>query len=139
MKGITKTLAYLLEAPQAWIFRSMGPMILARRDSGTGSLQISTAFRHDLRGAQSPEACLALAQEFVSRAGISEPFDATQVADGGWLFGGFSYTVGEEFGRLWYCMAHGQLVLGVYACSRQNQQASEISECESIMKSAHYA
>src|SRR5437762_999107 len=103
--GTLKIEGLNLEAPEAWVFRSMGPTILARRDAGAGSLQISTAFRHDLRNAQSPEACLALAQEFVSRAGISESFDATQVADGGSLFGGFSYTVGEEFGRVWYCVA----------------------------------
>ncbi len=137
--GTLKIEGLNLEAPEAWIFRSMGPMILARRDKGAGSLQISTTFRHDLRGAQSPEACLALAREFVSRAGISERFDATQVAVGGSLFGGFSYTVGEDFGRVWYCLAHGQLVLGVYGCAYQKQQASEISECESIMRSAHYA
>jgi hypothetical protein len=128
-----------LEAPQAWMFYSMGKMILARRDSGIGSLQISLAFRHDLHGAPSPEACLTLAQGFVSRAGMSEPFDTTQVGDGGSLFGGFSYMVGEDFGRVWYRLADGQLVLGVYGCSRQKQQASEISECESIMRSAQYA
>jgi hypothetical protein len=128
-----------LEAPQAWTFYKMGQMILARRDSGAGSLQISLAFRHDLRGAPSSEACLALAQKFVSRAGMSEPFDITQVADGGSLFGGFSYAVGEDFGRVWYRLADRQLALGVYGCSRQKQQASELSECESIMRSAQFA
>jgi hypothetical protein len=128
-----------LEAPEAWVFRSMGPMILAQRDSGIGSLQITQAFRHDLRDAQSSEACLALAQQFVSRAGISEPFDTTQVSDGGSLFGGFSYTTDEDFGRVWYRLVREQLVLGAYGCSRQKQQTSEISECESIMRSAHYA
>lgn len=126
-----------LEAPQAWKFRSMG-MILARRDSGIGTLQISLAFRGDLRGAASPDACLALAKEFVSRPGMSEPFDVTQDADDESLFGGFSYVVGEEFGRGWYRLVHGQLVLGVYGCSRQKQQVSELSECESIMRSAQY-
>jgi hypothetical protein len=128
-----------LEAPQAWRFHSMGQMILAQRDSGIGSFQISLAFRHDLRDTPSPEACLAAAQEFVSRTGMSEPFDTIQVADDRSLFGGFSYTVGEEFGRVWYRLVHGQLVLGVYGCSRQKQQASEISECESIVRSAQYA
>jgi hypothetical protein len=33
-----------LEAPETWLFRSMGQMILAQRDSGVGSLQISLAF-----------------------------------------------------------------------------------------------
>ena len=108
-------------------------------DSGIGSLQISVAFRGDLRGAASPEACLALAKEVVSRAEMSEPFDIKQDADGESLFGGFSYVVGEEFGRVWYRLMHGQLVLGVYGCSRQKPEASELSECESIMKSAKYA
>jgi hypothetical protein len=121
------------------MFYSVGPMILARRDSGIGPLQISLAFRHDLSGAPRPEACLALAQKFVSRAGISEPFDTTQVADGDSLFGGFSFTAGEEFGRVWYRLVHGQLVLGVYGCPRQKQQASELSECESIMSSVEFA
>jgi hypothetical protein len=91
-----------LEASEAWVFRQTGPMVLARRDAGCGSLQISTAFRYDLQGAQTPEACLAIARKFVSRAAISEPFDTTQVVDGGLLFGGFSYSAGEQFGRVWY-------------------------------------
>src|SRR3954462_13041452 len=41
-----------LEASEAWGFRQMGPMVLARRDAGCGSLQISTAFRYKLQGAQ---------------------------------------------------------------------------------------
>ena len=127
-----------LEAPQAWKFYSMG-MILARRDSGFGNLQISVAFRSDLRGAASPEACLALAMEFVSRAGMSQPFDIKQDADGDSLFGGFSYVVGEEFGRVWYSLVHRQLILGVYGCSQRNPEASELSECESILRSAKYA
>lgn len=77
-----------LESPRAWMFYSMGQMILARRDSGVGNLQISLAFRHDLPGVPSPEACLALAQKFVTRAGLSEPFDITQITDGSSLFGG---------------------------------------------------
>lgn len=121
------------------MFRSMGNMILARRDSGIGCLQISQVYRHDLRGAATPEACLSLAQKFVSRAGMSAPFDATQIADGGSMFGGFSYLIGKDFGRVWYRLAHEELVLGAYGCSREKQQASEITECESIMMSAHYA
>ena len=128
-----------IEAPPEWIFRSMGQMILAERDAGVGSLQISLAFRHDLSGTPSADRCLALAREFVSCDGMSEPFDSTEIADGSSLFGGFSYTVGEQFARVWYHSARGQLVLGLYGCSRQKQQASEVSECESIMKSAHYA
>ena len=127
-----------LEAPETWLFRSMGQMILARRDSGVGSLQISLAFRADLTGKQSPESCLVLAQEFVSRPGMSEPFDTMQISDGTSLFGGFSFTAGDEFGRVWYRLVRGQLVLGVYGCPQQKEHASELSECESIMRSAEY-
>lgn len=127
-----------LEAPETWLFRSMGQMILARRDSGVGSLQISLAFRHDLTGTPSAERCFALAQEFVSRPEMSESFDPMQTSDGASLFGGFSFTAGDEFGRVWYRLAGGQLVLGVYGCSRQKEQPSELSECESIMRSVEY-
>jgi hypothetical protein len=127
-----------LEAPETWLFRSMGQMILGRRDSGVGSFQISLAFRHDLSGKTSAENCLALAQQFVSRPGMSEPFDTMQTSDGSSRFGGFSFTAGDEFGRVWYRLARGQLVLGVYCCSRQKQQPSELSECEAFMKSAEY-
>ena len=127
-----------IEAPETWLFRSFSQMILARRDSGVGSLQISLAFRRDLTGTPSAEKCLALAQEFVSRPGLSEPFDTTQTADGASLFGGFSFTTGDDFGRVWYRLARGQLVLGVYGCSRQKEHAFELSECESIMRSVEY-
>jgi len=128
-----------IEAPPEWLFRSMGQMILAERDSGVGCLQISLAFRHDLSGTESAERCLALAREFVSCGGMSEPFDFTESADDGSFFGGFSYTVGEQFGRAWYRLARGQLVLGSYGCAQQKKQASELSECECIMRSAQFA
>ena len=127
-----------LDAPPEWIFHSMGQMILARRDSGVGNLQISLAFRHDLDGKPTPESCLALAQEFVSREGISEPFEITQIAEGDALFGGFSFVVEKEFGRVWYRSSRGQLVLAVYDCAHGQRQDSEITECERIIKSAQF-
>ena len=69
---------------------------------------------------------------------MSEPFDTMQTSDGASLFGGFSFTAGDKFGRVWYRLARGQFVLGVYGCSRQKQQPSELSECESFMRSAEY-
>jgi len=127
-----------LEAAREWIFHPMGQMIIARRDSGIGTFQISLAFRHDVSGKPSSEACVAIAREFVAREGVSEPFDTIEIANGNSFFGGFSYTIGKDFGRVWYNLSLGQLVLAVYNCSSEKKQISEINECEQIIKSAQF-
>lgn len=127
-----------LEASHAWKFRPMGAMIMARRDGGVGSLQISLANRHDLRDTPTPEACLALAQRFVTRPATGESFAAIQSADGDTLFGGFSFIVGEEFNRVWYNLTQGQLVLGVYGCAKDKREGTELNESEATMRSAQY-
>ncbi len=111
---------------------------MARRDGGTGSMQISMAFRNDLRDTPTPEACIALAQKFADRPGMGEPFASVQVAEIGSLFGGFSFTVGDEFNRVWYRLVNGQLALGLYGCSKEKLQGTELNECEAMMKSAEY-
>jgi hypothetical protein len=130
-----------LMAPQSWLFHPFDRIILARPDSGVGSLQISTAFRRDLHGDISPSACLDVARQFVSHDGMSEPFDTIERIDAESLFGGFSYTVGDEFGRVWYRFVQHQLLLGVYHCSAHKtaEAASELQEAEQIMQAAEYA
>jgi len=132
-----------LEAPETWIFFPMGEMIITRRDAGTGSLQITRTYRNELRNTGSPSAFLAVAREFNKREGVSEPFDIVQVAETDSLFGGFSYTAADDFGRVWYRLVDDQLVLGAYGCSRRQQNSpdivTEMAECEQIMRSARYA
>jgi hypothetical protein len=129
-----------IAAPPSWTFHPFGQVILARPDSGIGSLQISLAFRHDLRGKASAEACLSVARGFVTRDGMSETFDSAETNDGESHFGGFSYTVGEDFNRAWYHSVQQQLVVGVYHCPRQklSEATTEVQQSEQIIYSAQY-
>jgi hypothetical protein len=130
-----------IAALPTWTFHPFGQIILARPDSGVGSLQISLAFRHDLRGKASAEACSSVAHQFVSRDGMSEAFDTVEIRDGESLFGGFSYTVGDDFGRVWYHFVQQQLLLGMYSCPKQrtSEAPGEVQQSEQIIRSAQYA
>lgn len=130
-----------ISAPPSWTFYPFDQIILARPDSGVGTLQISTAFRHDAPQGASAADCLALAQQFASREGMSELFDTTQSSDADPLTGAFSFTVGDDFGRAWYRYSHHQLLLGIYQCPRAKTRdaAAELQDAEQIIRLSAYA
>jgi hypothetical protein len=128
-------------APATWTFYPFDHFVLGRPNTTFGSLQISTAFRHDLRGDASAADCFSVARQFASRDGMSEPFDAAESSGADFLFGGFSFTVGNDFARVWYRCSQRQLLLGLYQCPKQktDQAASELQEAEQIMRMTDYA
>src|SRR5215467_396576 len=85
-----------------WKFYDFGNFILGRPAGNIGSLQITTAFRHDAPHDASTADCLALVHEYTSRPSRSEPFDTTESTQPDMLFGGFSFTRDRDFGRVWY-------------------------------------
>ena len=128
-------------APVAWTFYPFDQLILARRDTAVGSLQLSTAFRQDLAGGASHADCLSLAQQFAVSDGTNEPFDIVKAGEGDTLFGAFSLTVSEDFKRAWYRYSKRQLILGVYTCpqSKSSEAGVELKEAEQIIRASDYA
>lgn len=135
------TLAGLkIVAPPSWLFHEFEHFVLARPDTALGSLQVSTAYRHNLPSGASAAECFSLARQFVSRDGMSDPFDISEVSEHGSLFGGFSYNVGNDFGRVWYHFFDRQLLLGVYRSTRDKvaDATGELQQAEQIMRASWY-
>lgn len=129
-----------IHAPATWTFYPFNGIILARPDTRLGSLQISTAFRHDVPQGGSASDCLAYARQFASCDGMSELFDTIEWSEHDFLLGAFSFTAGEMFGRVWYRYSRHQLLLGIYGCPRDkaNAAASELHDSEQIIRSSDY-
>ena len=127
-------------APPSWLFHAFEHFVLARPDTALGSLQISTAYRHHLPSGASAADCFSLARQFVSRDGMSDPFDISEVSEDGSMFGGFSYNIGNDFGRVWYHFFDRQLLLGVYRSTRDKvaDATSELQQAEQIMRASWY-
>ena len=129
-----------ISAPATWTFYPFDNLILARPDSGIGSLQVSTAFRHDAPHGASTADCLALARQFASCDGMSELFDATELSEPDILVGAFSFTAGNDFYRVWYRYSERQLLLGIYQCSRDEARAAvvELQDAEQMIRTSEY-
>src|SRR5207237_8845656 len=120
-------------APPSWLFHEFDHFVLARPDTALGSLQVSTAYRHNLPSGASAAECVSLARQVVSREGMSDPFDISEVSEHGSLFGGFSYNVGNDFGRVWYHFFDRQLFLGCYRSSRH-----KVADATGVLESVAY-
>ncbi|MBK8101416.1 MAG: hypothetical protein IPK26_30405 [Planctomycetes bacterium] len=125
-----------LLAPHDWLFHEFAGLIVARRDGGAGTLQITTAFQAELPGGSSGTAAEHLARQwtgdpvvaFVSLSGGSTPIGVGALENGsGWV---------------WYSLAPGGLVLAMY---RPTLPATDRKGCErdledvtSIVRSARW-
>lgn len=122
-----------LSASDKWIFYPFENLILAKRDNGCGTLQLSTAFRHDVSPDAGHEAVRPLALEF---AGIDVGSGAVEIvtsAKEGKKIGTFSAHSESEFKKYWYVLGAQGLVLAIYQAGLpcQNQTALEVEVLES--------
>ena len=120
-----------LMAPREWQFHEFSGLILARRDGGAGTLQISTAFRRDL-----PEGASVNAAEHLVRQWIGDP-RMSFVSLGEAIGVG---ALDNGCGQAWYSLAPGGLVLAQYQVGSPDTDPKcidrDLEEVTSIVRSA---
>lgn len=123
-------------APPAWLFHEFSGLILARRDGGVGTLQISTAFRRDL-----PEGASGEAAEQLARQWAYDPVATFDSLEGGTAPIGVGALVNEH-GWIWYSLAPGGLLLAMYRPKGPEgdpvQLEREREEVTTIVRSARW-
>ncbi len=130
-----------ISAPATWKFHEFENLVLARRDSPGGNLQLSLAYRSDCREEPTPERSEACARRWLSRRTIGE-FEVRPVGSGEeWLGSAAVGPQGRE-GRVWFVLRDGQLLLGLYLWAKERRDdprfAGEIDEAEAIVRSARW-
>ena len=102
-------------APTTWALYEFENFVLGRRDSGGGTLQITTAFRSDCADDPTPACCEACAREWLTQGQVGA-FDVQTIGtETEWLGAAGVGSDGME-GRAWYVLRDGQLLLG--ACPK---------------------
>lgn len=130
-----------ISAPETWKFYEFENLVLARRDSRGGSLQLSTAFRFDCTDTPTPQCCEACVRQWLGDTTVGV-FEVRPVSTSEEWMGGASLGPGGLEGRAWYVLRDGQLLLGVYQWApdqqRDSQCADEIEEAEAILRSSRW-
>lgn len=128
-------------APNTWEFHEFENLVLARRDSHGGSLQISTAFRFDCNESPTPERCEACAREWLADTPIGS-FEVQSIGASAEWMGVSSVGPGGMEGRAWYVLRDRQLLLGLYRWAPDRQRdprcVDEIEEAEAILRSSRW-
>ena len=137
--GVVNLNGVSLKAPRTWTFYPFDDLILARRDSGVGSLQISLAYRNELSLEATHADCLELARQFTASAELPE-FETSDQA--GCLFGSGTVSTSGTLSRVWYRFKFGQLLVAIYSCRSSQQDETELNEelldCELIASTMEF-
>lgn len=131
-----------LSASDQWAFFPFENLILAKRDGGCGTLQVSTAFRGDVAPDAGHEAVRPVAFEF---AGIDAGGEAVEIATSakeGKKIGTFAAHSETEFKKYWYVLGAQGLVLAIYQaglpCQNQAALEAEVLESQDLVESIEF-
>ncbi len=131
-----------LSASDKWLFHPFDNLILAKRDGGCGTLQVSTAFRRDISPDAEHDAVRPLVLEFAEITAGSDAVEITSSAKEGKKIGTFSAHSQTEFKKYWYVLGAQGLVLAVYQSElpSRNQAAleAEVLEAQDLVESIEF-
>lgn len=123
-------------APPVWVFHEFSGLVLARRDGGVGTLQISLAFRRDLPDGASRQEAERLAREWTNDRVPS--FTSLEMGTAPIGVGALEI----EKGWVWYSLAPGGLLLAMYQLNGPEadpvQLERERDEVTAIVRSARW-
>jgi hypothetical protein len=126
----------LIRAPASWKFHQFEGIVLGRRTSRHGNLQISLAYASDLSTKVDHDACLDVLRQFMSEPGAKVEI-GEQISDSTATFGSVTTHDAKLFRRYWYRYKNRRLVLALYQCEADNFAAAseEIDEANAVAAS----
>lgn len=131
-----------LRASEEWVFFPFENLILAKRDDGCGTLQISTALRRDVSPDAGHDAIRPVAFEFAGIAAGSEAVEIATSAKGGKKIGTFSAHSKTEFKKYWYVLGAQGLMLAIFQaglpCQDQAALEAEVLEAQDLVESVEF-
>jgi hypothetical protein len=129
-----------LKSPVTWTFHPFAGVVLGRRVSRIGTLQISLAYREVLGQGAGPAECRDVLARFASSDGFTHLGGETSEASDRAIFGGGTWSDGRTLRRGWYRLTGRGLVLGLYQCpiDREAEAAPEIEECDLIARTLEF-
>ncbi len=129
-----------LEATTSWRFFPINDRIVGRPTSGVGVVQIVRLPPGAIPPPASHERCMAAAKE---ASGYDHPGPGSNRAkdhEENCLAGGESFTVGDDFVRVWYRHCPDGMVAAWYVCpgdrARERSVVQSVRECDRMIATA---